>query len=189
MDCGMDLTKIDLGPKMLACSEKERAFVIAYVADGRENGSDAARAAGYVDNDNGAIRVRAHALLHRDRVLEAIEEVGRKVFRGQFGLAVNANRRLLENSDHPDHHKAVQATLSRLGLAEKVGMDVNFSGSVEVNHTDSALNDLRVLLGLGVPRAKLEELFGFSGLSRYEKMLGEQPKVIEHREAENDVAP
>lgn len=184
----MDLSKMDLGPKMLACSEQERAFVIAYVADGEQDATQAARVAGYVDNNNGAIRVTAHRLVHRDRVLEAIEEVGRKVFRGQLGIAVHANRKLLENDKHPDHHKAVQATLSRLGLAEKVGVDVNIGGSVTVNHTDAALNDLRVLKTLGVARAKLEEIFGFSGLDRYERMLAEvdraAPKVIEHQTGE-----
>jgi hypothetical protein len=44
---------------------------------------------------------------------------------------------------------------------------------------------LRVLLGLGVAEEKLVEMFGFSGLSRYEKMLAEQ----EAKGAEGDRAP
>ena len=56
-------------------------------------------------------------------------------------------------------------------------------GEVTVNHTDAAVRDLRALLELGVAREKLIEIFGFSGLSRYEKMLAERaPKVIEHQE-------
>ena len=50
------------------------------------------------------------------------------------------------------------------------------STDVTVNHTDSALQDLRTLIGLGVAREKLVEIFGFSGLSRYEKMLEEQDR-------------
>jgi phage terminase small subunit len=183
----------DFGPKMLALSERERAFVWCYVSgdDGKPiSATEAARRAGYVDGGAGTgIRVTAHHLMHRERVIEGIEEFGRRAFRALLVPAINANRKLIENPKHPDHHKAVQATLSRLGLAEKVGVDVNVSGEVSVNHTDAAVADLRVLLGLGVPREKLLELFGFSGLARYEKMLGEQerralpaPPVIEHEE-------
>ncbi len=75
------------------------------------------------------------------------------------------------------------STLSRLGLVERAGVDVNVSGEVQVNHTDQAIADLRALRLLQVPRPKLEEIFGFSGLSRYERMLdaadGRAPKLIE----------
>lgn len=180
--------EIEIGPKLALCTEQEQRFVWAYVT-GDGNATEAARDAGYVDNDNGSIRVRAHALMHRERVLEAIEECGRKVFRGLLGPAISANRKLIEDSKHPDHHKAVQSTLSRLGFTERTAVDVTVGGAVTVNHTDAALKDLRVLLGLGVPREKLVEIFGFSGLARYEKMLADQDRralagpVIEHEPA------
>jgi hypothetical protein len=182
----MELPKeIEIGPKMQACSAMERLFVWFAVVEGLD-ATNAARRAGYADNNNGGIRVRGHELSHRERVIEAMEEVGRKSFRSLLPLAIAANRKLLENEKHPDHHKAVQSTLSRLGLTERTAVDVNVSGEVTVNHTDAAVNDLRVLVGLGVAREKLIELFGFSGLERYEKMLAEQerraPKVIEHQE-------
>lgn len=174
----------DLGPKMEACSANERRFVWAFVVEAMD-ATNAARAAGYTDSGNGAIRVRGHQLRYRERVIDAMEELGRRVFRAQLPLAIKANKALITDKSHPDHHKAVQATLSRLGLAERVGVDVNHTGTVEVNHTDQALADLRVLIGLKVPREKLEEIFGFSGLSRYERMLAEKdsggPKVIEHQ--------
>jgi phage terminase small subunit len=177
--------EIETGPKMQACTPQERLFVWHVVVD-CETATEAARRAGYVDRNNGSIRVRAHELMHRERVIEALEEVGRKAFRSLLPMAIAANRKLLQNDKHPDHHKAVQSTLSRLGLSERVGVDVNVSGGVTVNHTDAAVNDLRVLVELGVAREKLVELFGYSGLERYEKMLAEQerraPKVIEHQE-------
>lgn len=182
----MDWNGFDLGPKMLACSEKERLFVWYHVTDDEENATEAARKAGYVDNDNGAIRVAAHRLMHRERVAEAIGEVSRKLFRAQLPTAVRANRKLLLKDSHPDHARTVQSTLSRLGLSERTGLDVNLNGEVTVNHTDEALNDLRTLLSLSVPEDKLIEIFGFSGLSRYRKMLEEvdrrAPKVIEHQD-------
>jgi hypothetical protein len=58
------------------------------------------------------------------------------------------------------------------------------SGEVVVSHTDQAVDDLARLKALGVPHEKLLEVFGFSGLGRYERMLAERearaPKLIEH---------
>lgn len=182
----MDFSEIELGPKMQACSERERKFVWFYVTDNDGNASEAARKAGYADpgGDNATIRVRAHALMHRDRVLDALEEVGGKVFRSLLMPAIRATKRMIDNEKHPDHAKTVLSTLSRLGKSERTGVDVNVSGEIAVNHTDQALQDLRILRDAGVPREKLIETFGFSGLSRYETMLLEQDrragKVIEH---------
>lgn len=131
----------------------------------------AARDAGYADAGGIAAKVRGCELLQRDRVLSALEEVGRKEFRGLLLPAIIAMRELLTKKDHPDHAKAVQTTLSRLGFGERSGVDVNVGGEVTVNHTDTAIEQLRILKELGVSREKLIEMFGFSGLGRYEKML------------------
>lgn len=164
---------------MQALSDRERKFVWFYITnDGPPNGAQAARDAGYSDASDGA-KVTAHALLHRERVIQALEEVGKKAFRGLLGPAVKAAAKMINNDKHIDHSKAVFTTLARLGLGEKSSVDVNVNGEVTVNHTDQALNDLKALLELGVARSKLEEIFGFSGLSRYEKMLAEVPKLIE----------
>lgn len=182
----MEFDGIELGPKMQVCSERERLFVWHWVVDGEGDATAAARKAGYKDNGKGGIRVTAHYLIHRERVIEAIEEVGRKLFRAQLVPALKANLKLIEKNDHPDHHKAVQATLSRLGLVERTAVDVTHTGEVTVNHTDAAVADLRALLRLQVPREKLVEIFGHTGLPRYEKMLAEQERralpgpVIEH---------
>lgn len=173
----MDLTGIEFGPKMQACSERERQFVMHYLLicaeDGRPNASEAARRAGYADagKDSTSIRVRAHTLIHRERVKEAIAEVGKREFVGLLFPAIFAARRLIEKPDHPDHAGMVKATLASLGLGERTAIDLNVSGSVTVNHTDAAIEDLRRLKALGVPRDKLVEMYGFSGLDRYEKML------------------
>jgi hypothetical protein len=185
----MDFAELELGPKMQACSERERLFVWHYVTGDDGNATEAARLAGYADGGSGVgIRVRAHALMHRERVLEAIEEVAGKAFRGLLAPAIRATKRIIESPKDVNHAKVVLSTLSRLGKSERTGIDVNHTGELTVNHTDQALTDLRTLIGLGVNREKLVEIFGFSGLSRYEKMLAEQdaraPKVIEHRAQE-----
>jgi phage terminase small subunit len=179
---------VGFGPRLLALHERERRFVWAYVvnsiSDKRENGSQAARDAGYSDTKE-ACKVRAHELLHRDDVLDAIQEVAGRELRGLVVPAVMGMARLLDKPDHPDHFKAVTAVLNRTGFSEKTTVEVHHSGSIELNRTDSALEALAYLKSLDVPREKLVEQFGHSGLARYEKMLEERDakrsmKVIEH---------
>jgi hypothetical protein len=151
-----------------------------------ETATDAARKAGYIDPGYGStIRVTAHHLLHRERVARALEEVARKEFRALLLPTIAAMRRLIKSPDHPDHARSVATMLSRLGFGERNVTEVNVSGDVTVNHTDAALEDLRRLKEIGVPREKLIEAFGFSGLDRYERMLTEKdaraPRVIEHQ--------
>jgi len=179
-------TDMDFGPAMQACSDRERKFVWHYLllgGKGEGAGAEAARRAGYSDTAEAA-KVRAHYLMHRERVITAMDEVGRTAFRGLLIPAIAAQRALIENKDHPDHAKAVGSTLSRLGLTERTGVDVNVTGQVTVSHTDAALADLRALLALAVPREKLVEVFGHSGLQRYERMLAVADQragpVIEH---------
>jgi hypothetical protein len=182
----MELPK-DLGPKMQACSERERLFVWAFLGQGCQDASEAARKAGCSDPgpQSSAIRVRGHELRHRQRVIEAMQEVARLYFGGLLLPAVLAAEDMIGNPKHPDHAKMVQAVLGAQGLGERRGLDVNFSGEVTVNHTDAALDDLRRLQEFGVPRAKLIETFGFSGLERYEKMLAQRDgRLIEHRAEE-----
>lgn len=173
------------GPKMQALNERERRFVWAYLlnamTDGKENGAQAARDAGYSDVKEGA-KVRACQALQRDDVLDAMQEVAARQLRGLAIPAVVALSRLLDKPDHAEHRKAAEMVLNRVGMAERIAVDVNHSGEVTVNHTDQALADLERLIELQVPRAKLEEIFGFSGLTRYERMLAaRRPKVIEHQ--------
>ena len=176
---------MELGPKMQACSERERAFVMHYLAicaeGGRANATEAARRAGYTDTGDAGIRVRGHQLLHRDRVKAAMVEVGRTEFLGLLFPTIMAARHLIENKDHPDHAGMVKSTLSALGLGERTAVDFNVSGEVTVNHIDAAIDDLRRLTEMGAPREKLVEVFGVSGLERYERMLASKAKVIEHR--------
>lgn len=153
----------------------------AYVFNGAE-GAAAARVAGYSDVGEGC-KVRAHGLLQRDEIQDAIKALTGKYL---FSLAPKAILRLgeiLDNPKHSKHAKAIEMVLDRTGHGAQTDVNVNVSGELTVNHTDEALADLRRLRDLGVPREKLVEMFGFSGLSRYEKMLAEvdarAPKQIE----------
>ena len=183
----MDIPK-DLGPKMLVCTQRERLFVWSFLEQGCRDATEAARKAGCSDPgpQSSAIRVRAHELRHRPRVIEAMQEVARAYFGGLLLPAVLAAEDMISNPKHPDHATMVKSVLSANGFGDRSKVDVNFSGEVGVNHTDQALDDLRRYLDLEVPRTKLIEIFGFSGLDRYEKMLSERdrkklsaPTVIE----------
>jgi hypothetical protein len=161
--------------------ERWRRFTWGYVFGGGE-GAAAARFAGYSDVKE-ACKVRAHGLLQRDDIQAAIKALTGKYL---FSLAPKAILRLgeiLDNPKHAKHTKAIEMVLDRTGHGAQTDVNVNVSGELTVNHTDQALSDLRALLELGVAREKLIEVFGFSGLSRYEKMLAEAdartPKLIE----------
>jgi phage terminase small subunit len=187
------LQGIELGPKLQACSERERIFAFAVATGIAETATEAARLAGYSDTAaSRGIRVTAHHLLHRPRVVEAIEEVCRTQFRNLVPLVIAAAKRVLENPEHDDHVKMIVSLLSRLGYGEKTAVDVNVSGEIAVDHTTAAIDDLRRLKTLGLSRERLLEIFGYSGLDRYERLLAERdaraPKVIEHR-ADETSAP
>lgn len=165
---------------MQACSEIERRFVWAYLLNGGE-GAQSAREVGYAEN---GAKQRAYEVLQRPRVREALKEVAKAEFDGLLLPAVLAVKNLIGKPDHPDHMKTALSVLSRLGLGERTALDVHHSGEVELNHTDQAVEDLRLALAMQVSEAKLLEMFGTSGLPRYRRMLAEVdarrgPKLIE----------
>jgi hypothetical protein len=174
----MDFPTIELGPKMQALNERQRKFVWLYVHDDELSNTDAARLAGYPDSGGSSIRVRTHELMHSERVLEAIEEVTRQAVRGLVVPAKRAVAAMVSNSKHRDHAKTVLALLGSVGVGgQKVEVEVT------LNHTDAALEALRILKDFGASREKLLEHFGHTGLSRYERMLNEreskQPQIID----------
>jgi len=178
------MDEMDLGPRMQVLDGREQKFVVEYLRNGG-NGADAARLAGYSNASDGA-KVRAHALLSRVKILDALDEHGRKAFRGLLAPTLAAAKAILNNPSHPDHGKMVNSLLSRLGYGEKTAVDVHVTGEIELNHTDAALRDLEIMQALGIPEERLIETFGWSGLGRYRKMLAEKdskrdPKLIEGR--------
>jgi hypothetical protein len=180
------LAGIALGPAAQACSERERkfAFLIAINATGGDATAAAARA-GYGKVSWGGLKVTAHHLLHRERVIAAVSEFTRNSFRGLESVCVAKIRKIVENEKHRDHAKVCLSLLSRFGYSEQTRTEVNVTGSIAVDHTSAALEDLRKLKSLGFSREQLIQNFGFSGLSRYEQLLAERdaraPRVIEHK--------
>ena len=156
-------------------TERERVFVWTYMFNGG-NGTRAAKAAGYSDAAEGC-KVRAHGLLQRQNILDALRELCGKYLFSLAPIALVKLREHLHSDNEKISQKAVDMTLNRTGLSERTALDVNVSGQVTFNHTEAAVADLRRLKELGVPREKLLESFGFSGLSRYEKLLEASEKA------------
>jgi hypothetical protein len=177
------LAGLDMGPCLQACSERERIFAFAVGSGIADNNSQAARLAGYAEPASQS----AFQVAHKERVVAAIEEVARSTFRALVPRVIRAAQKVIDDPKHKHHVPLILSLLSKMGYAERTAVDVNVSGAVTVNHTDRAVEDLRQLKELGVPREKLVELFGFSGLPRYEAMLAERDgrvRVIEHQPQE-----
>jgi phage terminase small subunit len=164
----------------MACTPLERRFAYIMGAGLATAAADGAALAGYSTSSN-AHNVRGFENMRKPHVLEAIEEAARTEFRGLVGPTIRAAKNLILNDKHPDHAKAVNSMLSRLGFAERNGVDVTVTGEVTMTHTDAALEDLRRCMAMGFTDEQLVGVFGFIGLERYRAMLkSAQPKLIEY---------
>jgi phage terminase small subunit len=164
----------DYGPAMQACLPKELAFILALL-EGR-NGAQAAREAGYGNNDGTTsaesfARI-AHRTLTRGRVIDALTEQSRKTIRSLAPSAIQAVKDILTTTNHKDRAKVALNMLERVDpVVQRI--DAHVTHEI-VDHKQEALIQLRSLKALGVAHEKLEELFGFTGLPMLEKQLAEQ---------------
>jgi phage terminase small subunit len=134
------LKGIRLGPAMQALNEKQRVFAFAYATGIASSAGEAARLAGYSDPEfsktglpSNSLNSQAHSLLHKPRVVEAIEEVARAEFRNLIPLVLGAAKKILLNDEHRHHAQTVINLLGKLGYADKTQVDVNVA--VQVDHT------------------------------------------------------
>jgi phage terminase small subunit len=170
-----ELEPIAEGPAMAALNPKQKMFVRALFEAPRKFGSQAfaARAAGYgtPTSTPQVINAISSRLCSSPPIQEAIQEESRKYVTTMGPVAVRALKHLLHTPDHRDHGRALGITMDRIAPAMSTH-HVNVTHHV-VDHTAEAVAQLRMLKNLDVPRSKLEEVFGFSGLPRYEKLLAE----------------
>jgi phage terminase small subunit len=177
------------GPAMLALpSDRHRRFVLALyeIEPGWGCNAKAARIAGF-GTTTSSIQSMASIgcrLAHDEKILAAIAEQDKLRIRASAPRAIRALQHVVENPDHRDHIRAVGMVLDRAHpLQTHHTVDVVH----RVDHDAEAIAQLRMLKGLGVARAKLEEVFGFSGLSHYERSLEQadgkspSPPLIEGR--------
>jgi hypothetical protein len=167
-------------------SDRHRAFVRALyqVKPGHGAGVKAAKLSGWGQplSSSASMATIGSRLMHDERILAAIFEEDQKRIRASAPRAINALTRLVEDPKHKDHARGIAMVLDRVHPAESRHLvDVHHHA---VDHSAEAVAQLRMLKSLDVPRSKLEEVFGFSGLSRYERLLEiedakKSPRLIE----------
>lgn len=123
-----------LGPKMRALTERQQAFVDAIFTLGNDNYTEAARLAGYADNGGSSVRVAAYKMIHMEKILAAIKEEADRRLSAGAAMASNALLKMVADSAHRDHYKAVKDTLTMAGLGPKQ--------QIEVNHTHEGRKEL-----------------------------------------------
>jgi phage terminase small subunit len=160
------------GPAMLALSDRHKAFVLALyqIKPGYGAHVKAAKLAGFGTSKSTpqSWSVIASQLAHDDKILAALYEEDQKRIRASAPRAIRALQHLIEDPEHKDHARGIGMVLDRVHPIEtRHTVDVHH----HVDHDAEAIAQLRMLKSLDVPRAKLEEVFGFSGLSRYERLL------------------
>jgi hypothetical protein len=110
-----------LGPKMLALTPKQRAFVLELRHGPAGYGSEvrAARAAGYgtKTSSDQSVKVMAHNVLHNAKVQAALAEVGGKIIRAQAFQSIRNTMEIANNLEHRDCLKANVALMDRGGFA------------------------------------------------------------------------
>ena len=168
-----DDTGAEWGPAMKALpSDRHRAFVLALyqIKPGYGAHVQATKLAGFGTSKSSPHSWSAIAtrLAHDDRILAALYEEDQKRIRASAPRAIRALQHLIETPGHKDHARGIGMVLDRVHPAEtRHTVDVHH----HVDHDAEAIAQLRMLKSLDVPRAKLEEVFGFTGLSRYERLL------------------
>jgi phage terminase small subunit len=172
-----------------ACTTKERRFAEAYVELGGAHGagSAAARKAGY-GNQGSTANVYASIAdreLNKDVVIAYIAELAKRKIRSLVPAAVNAVREIIDDRAHKDRLKASMAAIERV---DPVETKHNIEVTHVVNHDQDAIAVLRHLKAIGAPREMLEANFGFTGLSRYERLLAAEDMAKGGKTIEGELA-
>jgi phage terminase small subunit len=172
---------------MAALTPRERRFVVELFMPG-VTAASAAQIAGFGNEDGTSKRETlariARRKMTRPHIVAAIQEEQRHVVRALAPSAVRALREILGNRAHKDRLKAARTVFARTDPEQVDHHHQHDHRVTVVDHEAETLKALRWMLDAGVPRKKLLEHFGFTGLSRYERMLEERerrdgPKLIE----------
>ena len=110
---GEDLS--EFGPAMQALTERQRAFVGAYLEYPNAPSSTIAQKAGYSESSLGYLRYIGHRNMHNEGVINAINEEASKRLRSAGLIAVSAVTAIALNPQHKDHLKAALAIMDRTG--------------------------------------------------------------------------
>src|SRR5262249_54689681 len=189
------IESVELGEAMEALSAKEQAFVRALFLPGT-TAADAAAIAGYGAPDGSTTRKNyariAFRLKSRASIVRAIVEESARTVKSLGPEALQGMREILADKKNKDRGKMIRFIVEKIDPALMLHQHQHrHEHNIKIDHEAEAIKILRWMRDeLGVPREKLIEHFGHSGLGRYEKMLAEQgPKLIEASPAEENPPP
>ena len=122
----------ELGPAMLALTDKQRRFVLAYVEFPQATGTALAQMAGYKQKEGSRIWAKTASKMLRDPgIIAAIHEVLSKTYRGRgAAIAQDVMLSIAKDSKHPKQLAAA------LALADRGGFAAAFEQKVTVEHRD-----------------------------------------------------
>ena len=122
----------ELGPAMLALTDKQRRFVLAYVEFPQATGTALAQMAGYKQKVGSRIWAKTASKMLRDPgIIAAIHEVLSKTYRGRgAAIAQDVMLSIAKDSKHPKQLAAA------LALADRGGFAAAFEQKVTVEHRD-----------------------------------------------------
>src|SRR5262249_19151276 len=115
---------------------------------------------------------QSYRLTSDGRMQAAILELGRQFLTSLVADSVKTLRQVMGDpkARNSDRVKAAGVVLDRV-LPSQTLVDVKHHHVVELDHNAAALEALRFLKSMQVPRSVLEQQFGHSGLVRYERQL------------------
>jgi len=122
-----------LGPRMRALNERQRAFVVAFVENGSQNYEKAYISAGYAIT---GAQPNSSRLAHNPKIQAAILEETSNRLHASAPLALKSVIALMLNPDHKDHFAAAKHVLAATGFNSRQSIDVNHSGQVDVSFAD-----------------------------------------------------
>jgi hypothetical protein len=185
-----EFANVKWGPAMRALSDRGRAFVLALfsVAPGFGAAVRAAQEACYgtTTSTPQSMASIASGLMHDEKILAAVREHSERYIKNSAPRALTALMNLIEDPSSRDHARGIAMLLDRVHPVES-HHSIDVQHTVTVDHRKETLDSLRAFKRLGVSRERLLEIFGFSGLSIYERELeredaeaaGQTPRLIE----------
>lgn len=130
---------------MLTLDERQRRFVVGWIAARGKNAARVATAAGYSNKGDGA-KVTAHHLLHNPKIIKALGEEADRRLDGLAVLAVAALGANLGSSNPKVRQAAADSVLDRTGRARKTSHEVHVD-QTDSRTTQEILAEVRRLMG------------------------------------------
>jgi hypothetical protein len=166
----MPIDQALMGPMMRALpSDRWRAAAVARFMV-RTN-TAAAKLAGFGNSEGTTtaenMKTIARNIFHDDRMLRALRELGEKHLVNGIPDAIGVLDEIMADKGHKDRLRAAQTLIDRAyPLTTHQHLTVE-----HIDHDAEAVAELRILKSLGVERAKLEQVFGVNGITKYERLL------------------